>query len=261
MYADLARCERVDECPDVRRRGKTATRAAQLVLARMLRLFHLLCEAAGTPYWVMFGTLLGAVRHQGFIPWDTDVDVAMRAADLERWRAQHGPATLARLGLRLEPDPAAHMYRLRDEGGSCYTEWVAGLERAQRRSLRDARFPLQLDIFLLAPAAAGQLAVHPGDTPKLRFPQSWFTGPGRVLAFEGFPVLAPREPEACLEREYGPGWRALPPPAQRVSNEGAADPFRTCNEWLAAGRRAPAALGGALDEAPLKSSAQDKSEA
>ena len=255
MYADLARCERVDQCADVRRRGATATRAAQLVLARMLRLFHLLCEAADTPYWIVFGTLLGAVRHQGFIPWDTDVDVAMREADLERWRVAH-ESSLARLGLRLEPGD--RMYRLRDEGGSCYTDWVAGLERAQRRSLRDARFPLQLDIFLLADGEDG--VSMPADGPSV-YPRAWFAPPGRVLSFEGFPVLAPREPEACLEREYGPGWRSLPPPAQRVSNEGAADPFRTCNEWLAAGRREPSALGGALDEAPPKSSAQDKSEA
>lgn len=244
MYADLASCERVDECPDVRHRGTTAYRAAQLVLVRMLRLFHLLCEAAGTPYWVMYGTLLGAVRHRGFIPWDTDVDVAMLEVDLERWRAAHGPATLARLGLRLEHDPVARMYRLRDEGGSCYTDWVAGLKRAQRHSLQDARSSLQLDIFLLTPAAPGQLAVYPGNTPNLCFPSEWFTVPGRVLSFEGFPVLAPREPKACLEREFGPTWRVTPPPAQRVSNEGVADPFSTCNEWLAAG-----SAGGALGEA------------
>ena len=50
----------------------------------MVRRFVEVCEEHHLTYWMMGGTLLGAVRHKGFIPWDNDIDLAMPRADYNR---------------------------------------------------------------------------------------------------------------------------------------------------------------------------------
>lgn len=56
-------------------------RALQLAL---LAEVDRVCRAEGIDYYLAFGSLLGAVRHGGFIPWDDDVDVMLRRPDYER---------------------------------------------------------------------------------------------------------------------------------------------------------------------------------
>jgi lipopolysaccharide cholinephosphotransferase len=73
--------------PDDRLAGDTPLRQAQLVMLRLLRTFHAICEEEGLRYWLDAGTLLGAVRHGGFIPWDDDVDVLMPREDYLRFCA------------------------------------------------------------------------------------------------------------------------------------------------------------------------------
>lgn len=59
--------------------------AHQQALLVILREFDRVCKALDIPYILFAGTMLGAVRHQGFIPWDDDVDVMLLREDYERF--------------------------------------------------------------------------------------------------------------------------------------------------------------------------------
>jgi len=71
--------------PDDRLNAPNELRGCQLVMLRLLRIFDAICTELGLQYWLEGGTLLGAVRHGGFIPWDDDLDVAMLNRDYERF--------------------------------------------------------------------------------------------------------------------------------------------------------------------------------
>ena len=53
-------------------------------LVDMLSFFHSICVKYNLRYYIIAGTMLGAIRHGGFIPWDDDIDVGMPRSDYEK---------------------------------------------------------------------------------------------------------------------------------------------------------------------------------
>ncbi len=68
-------------------------RQLQLTMLDILKVYDEFCRKHGLKYSLCYGTLIGAARHQGFIPWDDDLDVCMTRCDYDRfiqlWNKEH----------------------------------------------------------------------------------------------------------------------------------------------------------------------------
>ncbi len=94
-------------------------RKLQLKELEILEQFKKICEEHALTYYLTFGTLLGAVRHKGFIPWDDDIDVMMPIRDMEKLERIYQKEKWSGLFLQTpntEPEAGLTYYKLRMDG-------------------------------------------------------------------------------------------------------------------------------------------------
>ena len=103
--------------------GETATlQEHQQALYVLLQEFDRVCKALNIPYFLFAGSMLGAVRHSDFIPWDDDLDVVMLRQDYDRF-FRDAPAVLNQERFFLQQEYTAHwpmfFSKLRLNGTTC----------------------------------------------------------------------------------------------------------------------------------------------
>lgn len=127
----------------------------QKKLLDMLVWFDGFCRANNLRYYALGGTLLGACRHQGFIPWDDDVDVGMPRPDYERLAELMGSEIRDGYVLETEnsPDPKFCYFfsKLYDTSTTLQEDVATGLKRG-----------LFLDVFPLD-------GIGNGEGPDLKY--------------------------------------------------------------------------------------------
>lgn len=65
-------------------RKKVSKSDQKRIMLEILDYIHSVCEKNNIEYSLYAGTLLGAVRHKGFIPWDDDIDIVLKRSEYER---------------------------------------------------------------------------------------------------------------------------------------------------------------------------------
>ena len=133
--------------PDEREKGETRLRQCQLVMLRLLKIMDYLCSRHGIQYFLTGGTLIGAVRHKGFIPWDDDLDIGMTRENYEKFVKYAVPELPNDIFFQIrETDkyyPAYHCVdaKLRDK----YSSYIREESERNRYKWQNG---IQLDIFV-----------------------------------------------------------------------------------------------------------------
>jgi phosphorylcholine metabolism protein LicD len=168
-------------------------------LYQLMRDVHDLFEKHTIFYWIEGGTLMGAVRHKGLIPWDDDLDIAIKEADASALEDLED--TLEKLGYGLQKCFLGYRIFLRE---GLPMQWV----NPHNPDYQNLRYPC-IDIFVFK--REGERYISAFEACRTIWPKDWFNAADvesrQLYTFGNFQVWGPRNPEDYLNRFYGNTWR------------------------------------------------------
>ncbi len=212
----------LDNSMDIRELPKATGNLRQLQVAdtELLRIFHEVCKKHNLTYWMDYGTLLGSVRHKGFVPWDDDVDVCMPRKDY-MLASTIIPEAFSKFGYRVAVKKCIYIFH--EETGTAID--VFAMDSIEDNGNRD-QLVKKIRNFknYLVKSNYDEKREIQGDKEKMIGKQSdinplYYTAPEQVagtyihsketifplttLSFEGLTLYAPNNVDRYLTEEFG----------------------------------------------------------
>ena len=106
-------------------------RKAQMRMLEILKAVDAICRQNNIPYFIEAGTLLGSVRHGGFIPWDDDLDICVMRSDYNRLRGllkENLPSSMVFQDAKTDPNYPLLIGKVRDTKSYFEEDFSAKLE-------------------------------------------------------------------------------------------------------------------------------------
>ncbi|WP_201352082.1 LicD family protein [Hydrogenimonas urashimensis] len=239
---------------------------AQRTMLELLKAFDRVCRRHKLTYWLDFGTLLGARRHGGFIPWDDDLDVSMPLGDYKKFMQVAGkelPETIFLQHKRTDPGVPNHYIKLRHRGSWLVEVEEAGREVPYHQGIFIDIFPVcfvetrKVELYkkiLFVTKIFSNRYMHVDWAARMgirlleQFCQNegetvvaggeslhWFKPYGkkhlfplRQISFEGGEYPAPGDTDYVLEKIFGPDFMTLPPVEKRKAHSIKIYPHTPC---------------------------------
>lgn len=120
-------------------------RELQLRMLEILKEVDQICKKHNIQYWLSSGTLLGAVRHGGFIPWDDDLDIEMQREDFKKFMSVLSQELPENLTLQSDKSDRNYIYfypRIRDKNSYIYERSEQNRALKEKGAFIDV-FPLE----------------------------------------------------------------------------------------------------------------------
>tara|TARA_B110000908_G_C10263329_1_gene461111 strand:- start:908 stop:1573 length:666 start_codon:yes stop_codon:yes gene_type:complete len=196
----------------------------QAKMTRMMYEFDRICRKYELSYWCMGGTLVGTLRHAGWVPWDGDLDVGMLDSDYDvfyKVAEKELPKDLWLQDARHDKNHHKVHNKIRDLN-SCYDKWIKGPKKYLNG--------LCLDIFLYKKEYNKLVAYKNENISKHdEVYDINFIFPPKEMEFEGISVYVPNNYQQYSINSWGTYPPQTPSLEHRFPHEGRIIPDKPCS--------------------------------